>query len=118
MKILSTLVLCLALCGCGAVKSTTPPAALAPGAISQFDSDTYRALATSHAVAQSAAGNAAKLTTTEKAALNQFIQYLNIADSLFVSFHRSLISQPEMQAALDNVTNSQAAYQATITGGK
>jgi hypothetical protein len=104
--------------GCGAVKTSTPPASLAPGALNQFDSDTYRSLATAHAFAQSAAGNAATLTPTEKAALNQFIQYLNLADTLYVAYHSGAATQAAMQTALNAVNSSEASYTATITGGK
>ena len=111
--------LCLLIpAGCGAVKTSTPPASLAPDALNQFDSDAYKSLATAHAFAQSAAGNGPTLTPTEKAALNQFIQYLNLADTLYVSYHSGAASQTAMQAALTAVNTSEASYTATITGGK
>jgi hypothetical protein len=106
------------ICGCGAVKTSTPSAALAPGALNQFDSDTYRSLASAHGLAQSAAGSASTLTQAEKAALNQFIQYINLADTLYAAYHTGAATQAAMQTALDNVSSSEASYTATITGAK
>jgi hypothetical protein len=112
--------LCLftALLGCGAVQAPTPAAALAPGALNQFDSDTYRSLASAHALAQSAASNASTLTQAEKTALNQLIRYLNAADTLYEAYHAGAASQSSMQTALNDVDSSEASYTATITGAK
>lgn len=112
------LCLSIAIFGCGAVKTSTPPAALAPGALNQFDSDTFRALATAHAFAQSAASNAAALTQTEKSALNRFIQYLNLADTLYAAYHAGTATEQAMQTALNAVNTSEASYTAMITGAK
>ncbi len=119
-----TLSIALSLClgipifGCGAVKTSTPPAALAPGALNQFDSDTFRTLATAHAFAESAASNAPALTQTEKVALNQFIKYLNLADTLYAAYHAGAATQQAMQTSMNAVNTSEASYTATITGAK
>lgn len=103
------LLVCL-LAGCKAATVTTPPAALIPGATSQFDQDTYKALATAHAFAQQAASNPAALSTTAKTILNQFIVDLNAADVLYSAFHAGQATVAQMQAALSTVTTDQSNF--------
>jgi hypothetical protein len=99
------------LVGCTVNSNPTPaPATLAPGATSQFDSDTFRALATAHAFATQAASNPAVLTPTQKVVLNQFIVDLNAADVLYASYHAGVATQAAMQASLTTVTSDQAKF--------
>ena len=117
-KAVTTLLLAGCMIGCTAATSTTPPAALAPGATSAFDQATYQALAAAHAFAISASTNAATLTAGEKSALNTFITALNAADVLYAAYHGGSATQAAMQASLANVTTTQAAFSAAVTGGK
>jgi hypothetical protein len=104
--------------GCKTATSTTPPAALAPGALNVFDSATYEALAAAHAFALSASTNAATLTVTEKSDLNTFITALNAADILYAAYHSGAATQAQMQTSLNSVTTSQATFSASVTGAK
>jgi hypothetical protein len=106
------------LAGCKTATATTPPAALAPGALNQFDSDAYQSLSAAHAFAGSASANASTLTPTEIAALNTFITALNAADLLYISYHNGQATQVAMETSLNNVTMTQAAFSATVTGAK
>ena len=111
MRIL-VLLCCLTLppiMGC-TVNSPTPP--LAPGAINQFDSDTYRTLATAHGFAAQAASNPAVLTPGQKVVLNQFIVDLNAADTLYVAYHSGTVTQADMMTSVVAVQGDQAKFAA------
>ncbi len=98
-----------------ATSSTTPPAALAPGALNQFDQQTYQALTTAHAFALSAASNDQTLTRAQKQALNQFISALNAADMLYAAYHAGTATQEAMQAAQTSVTTQETSFSTTVT---
>lgn len=99
------------LIGCGAVNTPAPTTApLIPGATSQFDQDTYRALTTAHAIAQQAASNPSVLNATAKTILNQFIADLNAADLIYSAYHVGQATQVEMTTALAKVTADQSNF--------
>jgi multidrug resistance efflux pump len=78
------------LAGCHSTSSTTPPAALAPGAVNQFDQDSYAAL-----MAAQASLNSLKTSYTNdpvnlaslKAPLNQAIQDYDLAELAYQTYH-------------------------------
>lgn len=104
------LLACLCLAGCKVATVTTPPAALIPGAINQFDQTTYQALTAAHAFAQQAASNPSILSVPQKTILNQFILDLNSADTLYAAYHSLQATQAQMQAALTAVQTDQAMF--------
>lgn len=122
-RVISALALSAVLCvgssvmlGCPSATSTTPPAALAPGALNQFDQSTYQALAAAHAFATTAAANGSSLSASQKAALNNLIQALNAADVLYAAYHSGAATQAAMQTQLNAVTTAQASYASAVTG--
>lgn len=112
MKILSYLVFCIALCGCGAVKSTTPPAALAPGYLSLADQTLGESLkavkdfAAQETVNYNALPAAAQVK--EKTYLNTLITSINVADAAYVGFHEGTQTLAQAQAALTQAQNAQS----------
>jgi hypothetical protein len=111
-KAILFLVLAFGVMGC----SHTPAHAPIPGSTSQFDSDTYQALATAHAFAVSVSQNVSTLSQQEKNVLNQFLTDLNAADMLYIGYHNGSVPQASMQTALTKVQTDQAAVVAQ--GGK
>jgi hypothetical protein len=122
MKTKALLLFCLLLpLGCRPATSTTPPAALTPGALNQYDQDFYLTLSAAHGFALSAAAQAQVLSPAQKAALNQFITSLNAADLLYAEYHTGAATQASMQSSLNSVSTAEANYSKTITtpaGGK
>ncbi len=106
--LLPLLILSVALTGC----PKNPPAPLEPGATSQFDQYAYRTLVTIHAFVQQAASDPSTFTPAQKALVNQAIVDVNAADELYKSYHAGLISQAQMQAAIDKATTDQANFTA------
>lgn len=105
------LTFCLILClGCGAVNAPTPPTAPPiSGAVNQFDSDTYRALATAHAFAQQAASDPSTVNSTTKTILNQFIADINVADALYSAWHTAAVAAAASATPLPDSTQLSAA---------
>lgn len=117
-NILLSLALCLPIIGCGAVQSTTPPAALAPGFSSQADQVMDQVLVGAKKFytdiqAQIVAGTYTP-AATEKASLNTFASALNTAQVVYIAFHAGTATQAQAQAAVDTVTTQQTSLQNTI----
>jgi hypothetical protein len=116
MKKVALFILLILPLGCKTLTSNTPPSALAPGALNAFDQQAYQTLSAAHAFAVSASGNAATLTTTEKADLNSFIAILNTADVLYQAYHAGTATQAQVQTQLNAVATSQATFSSAVTG--
>lgn len=116
MKIRTSLALpalLLALCGCGAVNSTTPPAALAPSYSSTADQSIGEGLAAVNAFVLQEKTNYAQATATvqaaEKTSLNALITATDLANAAYTSFHAGTGTLPAAQTALTSAQNAQAA---------
>lgn len=118
--LLAALLLPIGLTGCGALRTSTSAAAIAPvpGQLNDFDGNTWRALLAAHDFAAAAVGQAAKLTDPEKTALNGFVAAVNAADLLYAGYHSGTATQQQMQAAMDSIQAKQAVYTNAVTGGK
>lgn len=115
-KILLALALCLPMTGCGAAKSTTPPAALAPGYTSTADQTLGESLAAVNAFVKQEIINYAALPAaqqaTEKTALNSLVSATNLANTAYVAFHAGTQTLAAAQSALTSAQNAQAALAA------
>lgn len=111
-KLLASIVLGVTLMApIGCVKN--PVQAPIPGSINNFDSGAYQTLRTAHDIAKSLSDQAAagtfKPSATQKAAINQFIADLNVADTVYAAYHNGAATQAQAQKAIDTVTAEQAA---------
>ena len=96
--------------------TTTPPAALAPGALNTFDQIAYQTLVGAHAFVATASANAATLTTAQKSALNVMINAVNVAQVAYISYHNGNETQAAVQMALAAVANAQTTYANSVVG--
>lgn len=112
-KALLALVLCLPFLGCGAVNSTTPPAALAPGYLSTADQTVGEGLAAVNSfVTQEKVNYAAAAATAqaaEKTTLNALITATDLANAAYAAYHAGTGTLPSAQTALTSAQNAQAA---------
>lgn len=115
------LALMIPMSGCKPASSTTPAAAMVPGATNSFDGATYETLASLHAFVGSLTSQITAGTFTptpaEKTLLNQMITDLDAAQVLYASYHSGAATQAAMQAALTQVQNDQTAYASSVTAG-
>src|SRR5580698_5535183 len=113
---LLALALCIPMLGCGAVQTTTPPAALAPGALNQFDQDSYKALlalqASLKSLNASYAANPAQLASL-KPALDQAATDYNIAELAWQTYHAAATAAN--QTAVTNALNQVQTDIAKVT---
>ena len=104
------------LAGCGAVQTATPPAALAPGALNQFDQDSYKALlalqASLKSLNASYAANPAQLASL-KPALDQAATDYNIAELAWQTYHA--VATAANQTAVTNALNKVQTDIAKVT---
>lgn len=119
MKRILPLILCLfcvLLAGCGAVNSTTPPAALAPGYSSASDQALGEGIAAVNAFVNQEKINYAAETPTaqavEKPILNNLITATNLANVAYTAFHAGTGTLPAAQSALTAAQNAQASLAA------
>lgn len=121
-KVLTSLLLSCALVlgtsSCAKTTATTPPAALAPGALNTFDQIAYQTLAGAHAFVATASANAATLTAAQKSALNVMINAVNVAQVAYISYHNGNETQAAVQVALNAVASAQTTYANSVVGTK
>lgn len=101
-----------------------PAQAPIPGSINAFDSGAYQTLRTAHDIAASLSSQACSNngnkpgcfnpSATQKVAINQFINDLNIADQVYSAYHQGLQTQAAAQAAINTVQRDQAALPSGI----
>lgn len=105
------------LTGCKPATSTTPPAALAPGAVNQFDQDSYATLmaaqASLNSLKQSVAQDPANLASL-KPILNQAISDYNIAEAAWQVYHAAAQAGSATTAQQTAVTTSLTAVQSDL----
>lgn len=107
-------------CGCGTPNTTPPPAALAPGYLSQTDQQMGEALAAAHAfyVQIQSDITAGKYTpsATEKTALNAFAASINAAQAAYLAYHASptAANQTAASNAVQQVETQQATLQPEV----
>lgn len=103
--------------GCGAVQSTTPPTALAPGYSSAADQAVGEGLASVNAFVNQEKVNYAALAPAPKAAekniLNNLITATNLANAAYTAFHAGTGTLPAAQTALTSAQNAQASLVAS-----
>lgn len=105
---LLALALCIPMLGCGAVQTTTPPAALAPGALNQFDQDSFKALlafqASLKSLNASYAANPTGLAAL-KPAIDQAANDYNLAELAWQTYHAvvTAANQAAVTSALNKV---------------
>lgn len=119
------LILALCLIPIGCVHSGTVATPI-PGAANPFDSSAYQTLRVAHDIAQSLStqacsnnGNKPGCFTpkpAEKTAINQFIQDLNLADTIYAAYHSGSQTQAAAQAAISKVQADQTALPTNIKG--
>jgi hypothetical protein len=122
MKTISKLfMLCVvgvSLSGCAhQATTTTPPAALAPGAVNQFDQDSYAAL-----MAAQASLNSLKASYTSdpgglaalKAPLNQAIADYDIAEIAYQTYHAAALTGSSTTAQQTAVTTALTNVQSDL----
>lgn len=88
-----------------------------PGAVNQFDSDTYQTLATAHAFVESIKLNSKTLSANEKAIVNQLIVDLNAADALYSAYHTAGAPTSQQSAVQTAVAKVQGDQQVAINSG-
>lgn len=102
--------------GCGAVQSTTPPAALAPGYSSAADQAVGEGLAAVNSFVNQEKINYASMNSAqqgvEKTTLNTLITATNIANTAYTAFHAGTGTLPAAQSALTTAQNDQASLTA------
>lgn len=108
--------------GCGAVNSTTPPAALAPGYSSIDDQNLGSTLAAADQFynklqSDQKAGNFTP-TAVEVTALNALQTALTVANPIYLAYHNGTGTLASAQAAVGKVSTAQTNAQILITGGK
>lgn len=108
----------VAVSGCNKT-TTTPPTA--PGYLNQADQQMGTVLAAAHAFYQQIYTNIQQGTytpsPTEKTALNQFGNTLNVAQGAYLAYHNGTGSEVAAQTAVSQVQAQQAALQNQITSG-
>ncbi len=113
-RILTCLVLAVAMAGCATPNKPAPP--LAPGYSNQADQTMGEALAAAHAFSQRMQADAAngtfKPTVGESKAMDDLGIAINFAQPLYLAYHAGTGSQQAAQSAVDQVTMKQAAVQA------
>ena len=122
----AALFLCLLLpLGCAKATSTTPAAALVPGAINQFDQTSYATLMTAQAsynsLLASYKANPTVLASL-KAPLDAAASSINLAEQAWQIYHAAAASAstPAAQLSTDqaNVSSSLAASQSSLAAVK
>lgn len=107
--------------GCGAVNSTTPPAAVAPGYLNQADQIMGEVLQSAHALyyrlQQDSLTGKFVPSPAEVTVLNNLQVALNSAQPIYIAYHNGTATQNQAQIAVDSVKQNQAAVQSLI-GGK
>lgn len=119
-RILSALILSaafLAPTGCKTASTTTPPAALAPGALNTFDQQAYQTLAAAHAFVATASAKASTLTPAQTQALNMMIQAVNVAQTVYIAYHSGTETQGNVQNELNSVSTAQTTYANSVVAG-
>lgn len=122
MKHILAVILCLPLMLAGCKTSTTPTTqTLAPGYTTQADQTMGETLAGAHSfyttIQQDVASGKYTPSATEKTALNNFATSLNVAQTIYISYHAGQATLAQAQAAVNTVQTQQTTLQATITGG-
>lgn len=94
------------LSGCRAANSTTPPAALAPGALNQFDQDSYSSLMAAQAALNSLTTSVATDSNLAilKPTLNQAITDYDVAELAWQTYHAAATAAN--QTAVTNALNT------------
>jgi len=114
LSVLLFLALMLPLAGCPTASTTTPPAALAPGYLNQFDQTAGQTLAAAHALVSKATQDYPTLSVAqqlrEKTVLNAFVQAVNTADSVYLAYHNGTATQAQVQTQLNFVSQAQSNY--------
>jgi hypothetical protein len=107
-KVLASFLLACCILGCKPATSTTPPAALAPGALNSFDQTSYTALmaaqASLNSLNSSYKANPAALASL-KTVLDQAATDYNVAELAWQTYHAAATSANEaaVTAALTKV---------------
>lgn len=111
----------LMLLGCGAVRTTTPPAALGQGYANTDDQNLGQALAAVNAFVTQEKINYGQLTdaqrVVEKPYLNALIDATTLADAAYSSYHAGTQTLVQAQAAEKTAEAAQTKL-ATQKGGK
>lgn len=114
-SLLSAVLICCVLTGCGA-KATVSPTASAPRYTSQADQQIGEALAAVNAFVNQEKVNYQAMTPVqqdkEKAALNKLIASVNAANSAYTGYHAGTGTLDQAQSALTSAQNAQAALTA------
>lgn len=111
MKIFATIALVLCV-GCNTVNAPTPP--LAPGYSSQADQIAGQTLASLHDFVATAVADYDKLTptqqATEKPLLNNLVNVVNGADSIYTAYHAGTQTLANAQSAIQSAQAAQANF--------
>ena len=97
----------------GCKPTTTTPAVLAPGYLSQADQQMGEILSGAHAfyasIQQQTQAGTLTLDATTKQAFNAFGASLNAAQTVYLAYHNGTATQAQAQAAVNTVQSKQAA---------
>lgn len=114
---LLALALCIPMLGCGAVQTTTPPAALAPGYSSAADQTVGEGLAAVNSFVKQEVINYNAMTAAQQApertTLNALISATDLANAAYTAFHAGTGTLPAAQTALTTAQNAQTALAAS-----
>jgi hypothetical protein len=106
------------LMGCGAVSTTTPPAALGPGYNSPADQTLGQSLAAINGFVTQETKNYALLSpalqTAEKPYLNAFITAVDLANSAYTAYHAGTQTLAQAQAAYNAAQTAQTNFTTNI----
>lgn len=113
-KSLLAFALSLSLLGCGAVKTVTVPATLAPGYSSSDDQVLGQSLAAVTGFRDQEVKNYATLSPAlqakEKGYLNTLIDAVNVANTAYLAYHSGLQTLAQAQSAFTAAQNAQTSF--------
>jgi hypothetical protein len=106
----------LVLAGC---PNNPKPQTLPPGALNQFDAQSYTSLMGAQAVLNSVKADLSKLPPAAKPTLNKAIASYNVAEAAWQAYHAGKSdNQAALTAALSQAVGDVAALLTQISGGK
>lgn len=115
LKLASVVLALLVLAGC---PNNPKPQTLPPGALNQFDAQSYTSLG-AQAVLNSVKADLSNLPPAAKPALNKAIASYNVAEAAWQAYHAGKSSdQGALTAALTQAVGDVAALLTQINGGK